>query len=92
MDANSDAHRAGVAIGDRVVEVDGKPATASVEDQLARMRAGSTVKVKLANRKGQRTVKLKLTSHQEQMYILQDVAAVTPEQRAHRVGLDSRRR
>ena len=52
VDANSDAHRAGVAIGDRIVEVDGKPATASIDDQLARMRAGTTVKISLANRRG----------------------------------------
>jgi hypothetical protein len=69
-----------------VVEVDGTPATLSVDDQLARMRPGSSVKVTVANRRGQRTVKLKLTSHQEQMYILQDVPAVTPEQHAHRVA------
>ena len=86
VEVNSDAHRAGIAIGDRVVEVDGTPATLSVDDQLARMRPGSSVKVTVANRRGQRTVKLKLTSHQEQMYILQDVPAVTPEQHAHRVA------
>jgi predicted metalloprotease with PDZ domain len=86
VEVNSDAHRAGIAIGDRVVEVDGTPATLSVDDQLARMRPGSSVKVTVANRRGQRTVKLKLTSHQEQMYILQDVPAITPEQHAHRVA------
>jgi predicted metalloprotease with PDZ domain len=86
VDLNSDAHRVGIAIGDRVVELDGKPATASIDDQLARMRAGTTVKITLANRRGQRTVKLKLTAREEQMYILQDVPAVTAEQRAHRVA------
>ena len=86
VDANSDAQRAGIAIGDRIIEVDGKPASASIDDQFGRMRAGTTVKLRLANRRGQRTVKLKLTSREEQLYILQDVASVTPEQRAHRVA------
>jgi predicted metalloprotease with PDZ domain len=86
VDANSDAHRVGITIGDRVVELDGKPATSSIDDQLARLHAGATVKISLANRRGQRTVKLKLTARQEQMYILQDVPGVTPEQRAHRVA------
>ena len=86
VDANSDAHRAGIAAGDRVVQLDGKTATASIDDQLARMRVGSTVKITVANRRGQRTVKLKLTARQEQMYILQDVPAVTAEQRAHRAA------
>ena len=86
VDSNSDAQRAGITIGDRVVEVDGKPATASLDDQLSRMRAGTTVKLTLANRRGQHTVKLKLKSHEEQMYILQDVPSLTAEQRAHRVA------
>jgi predicted metalloprotease with PDZ domain len=86
VDPNSDAQRAGITIGDHVVEVDGKPATASLDDQLSRMRAGTTVKLTLANRRGQHTVKLKLKSHEEQMYILQDVPSLTAEQRAHRVA------
>jgi predicted metalloprotease with PDZ domain len=86
VDPNSEAQRAGITIGDRVVEVDGKPATASLDDQLSRLRAGTSVKLTLANRRGQRTVKLKLKSHEQQMYILQDVPSVTAEQRAHRLA------
>ena len=86
VDTNSDAQRAGMAIGDRVVEVDGKPVSTSVDDQLSRLRAGTTVKLTLANRRGQHTVKLKLKSHEEQMYILQDVPSLTAEQRAHRAA------
>jgi predicted metalloprotease with PDZ domain len=84
--ANSEAQRAGLAIGERVVELNGAPATASMDDQIARMKAGTTVKLTLANWRGQRSVKLKLASREEQVYILQDVAAVTPEQRAHRAA------
>jgi predicted metalloprotease with PDZ domain len=86
VDVNSDAQRAGVTIGDRVVAVDGKPAAAYLDDQLSRMRAGATVKLTLANRRGQRNIKLKLKSHEEQMYILQDVPSLTAEQRTHRVA------
>jgi len=83
---NSDAQRAGVIIGDRIVAVDGRPATSSLDYLLGGMRPGTNVKLTLANQRGQRTVKLKLTSHEEQMYILQDVPSLTPEQRAHRVA------
>jgi predicted metalloprotease with PDZ domain len=86
VDPNSDAQRAGITIGDRVVDVDGKPATVSLDDQLSRLRAGTSVKLTLANRRGQHTVKLKLKSHEEQMYILQDVPSLTAEQRAHRAA------
>ncbi len=86
VDANSEAQRAGIAIGDRVVEVDGKPATAFLDDQFARMRAGTTVKIRFANQRGQNTVKLKLSSQAQQVYILQDVASATPAQLAHRAA------
>jgi predicted metalloprotease with PDZ domain len=84
IDAGGEAQRAGIAIGDRIVEVNGKPADASFDDQVARMREGATVKLRLANRGGQRNLKLKLTGHEEHAYILQDAPSFTPEQRAHR--------
>jgi predicted metalloprotease with PDZ domain len=84
VDAGSDAARAGIAVGDRIVEVNGAAATASVNEQLARMREGSTVKVRVATRRGQRNVKLKLTGRSEQVYVLEDMPNVTLEQRAHR--------
>ena len=84
VDAGSDAARAGIAVGDRIVEVNGAAATASVDEQLARMREGSTVKVRVATRRGQRNVKLKLTGRSEQVYVLEEMPNVTLEQRAHR--------
>jgi predicted metalloprotease with PDZ domain len=84
VEAGSDAARAGIAVGDRIVEVNGTAATASVDHQLARMREGSTVKVRVATRRSQRTVKLKLTGRSEQVYVLEDMPNVTLEQRAHR--------
>ena len=84
VDAGSDAARAGLAVGDRIVEVNGEAATASVDEQLARMREGSTVKVRVATRRGQRNVKLKLTGRSRQVYVLEDMPNVTGDQRAHR--------
>jgi predicted metalloprotease with PDZ domain len=84
VDPNSDAHRAGIAAGDRVLAIDGKPADASLDDQLSQMLPGTTVKLRLENRKGQRNVKLHLGLREQQTYKLQDVPSVSPEQRAHR--------
>ena len=84
VDPNSDAHRAGIAAGDRVLAIDGKPADASLDDQLSQMLPGTTVKLRLENRKGQRNVKLRLGLSEQQTYKLQDVPSVSPEQRAHR--------
>ena len=84
VDAGSTAEQAGIAVGDRVVEVNGAAATASMDEQLARMREGSSVKIRVADRRGQRDIKLKLSGRNEQVYILQDMPNITPEQRAHR--------
>ncbi len=82
--ADSDAQRAGVTVGDRVIELNGKPAEAGLDEQISRMREGATVKLKLANAKGERKIKLKLSARNVQAFILQDVPNMTPEQRAHR--------
>ena len=82
VDPNSNAHRAGIAAGDRVIAIDGEPADASLDDRLSQMLPGTTVKLRLENRKGQRNVKLHLGL--QTTYKLQDVPSVSQEQRAHR--------
>jgi predicted metalloprotease with PDZ domain len=86
VDPNSDAYRAGIAAGDRVIAIDGEPANASLDDQLAQMLPGTTVHLRMENRKGQRDVKLRLGLREQQAYKLQDVPSVSQEQRAHRMA------
>jgi predicted metalloprotease with PDZ domain len=81
---NSEAQRAGVNVGDKVIELNGNPVDAGFDDQISRMREGATVKLKLASAKGEHKVKLKLFAYDEQLFILQDVPNITSEQRAHR--------
>ena len=84
VDANSEAQRAGVNVGDRVIELNGKPADAGLDEQLSRMREGAKVKLKFANAKGEHKIKLKLSAHDQNFFVLQDVPNITPEQRLHR--------
>jgi predicted metalloprotease with PDZ domain len=86
VDPNGNADRAGIAAGDRVITIDGKPADASLDDQLSQMPPGTTVHLRIENRRGQREVKLRLGLREQQTYELQDLPSVTPEQRAHRVA------
>src|SRR5262249_53769617 len=81
IEPGSDAARAGISVGDRIIEVIGGAPTGSLEEQLARMREGSVVKIRIATRRGPRTVKLKLSGLSEQVYILQDMPNLTMEQR-----------
>ncbi len=86
VDPDTDAHRAGIAVGDRVLAVDGKPVDAALDEQLSQTAPGTTVHLRIENRRGQREVKLRLGLHQQTIYELQDLPVVTPEQRAHRMA------
>jgi predicted metalloprotease with PDZ domain len=84
IDANSDAQRLGLLVGDRVASVNGKPADGYLDDEISRLQPGTTIKLEVENRGGKRQIELRLGSREETTYELQDIAAVTLEQLAHR--------
>jgi predicted metalloprotease with PDZ domain len=84
VDPNSGAQRNGIATGDRILQLNGKPADRGFDYEVSRMHEGATVKLRVAGRGGERSLKLKLVMREEQSFLLQDVASVSPEQRAHR--------
>jgi predicted metalloprotease with PDZ domain len=86
VDPDSEAHRAGLDVGDRILQLNGKPATPNFEYDVSKLREGSTVKLRVAGLDGERTLKLKLVARQERAFVLQDVPNMTPEQRAHRTA------
>ncbi len=86
VDADSDAQRAGVVPGDRITAVNGKPAAASLDDELSRLRPGTPVRIQVENRSGKRQVELRLGTREEQSYELSDLSNVTVAQRAHRTA------
>ncbi len=86
VEAGSDAQRVGIIVGDRITAMNGKPTDASLDSQIADMPPGSLVRLQLENRRGKREVQLKLSARTEVSYELQDLATVTPEQRAHRTA------
>jgi predicted metalloprotease with PDZ domain len=86
VEPGSEAHQAGLAAGDRITAVNGSPANSFLDEALAQMRPGTTVRLKIENRKGKREISLRLGSRSELMYELRDLPAVTQEQRAHRAA------
>ena len=86
IDANSDAQRLGLRVGDRVTAINGKPTDPQLDDELSRLPPGATVRLQLENRRGKREVELRLGSRQEESCELQDVPRVTAEQRKHRTA------
>ncbi len=79
--------RAGLQVGDTIVELDGKPAGQESRQQLSRLSAGDTLSVKVRSRRGvERELKWKVGARQEISYEVKDLDRVTPEQRARRAA------
>ena len=86
VELSSEAQRAGITAGDRIIALDGAPADSFLDERLAQMRVGSTIRLLIENRRGRREVSLRLGARDEQIYQLADLPAVTPEHRAHRAA------
>src|SRR5579862_4960339 len=86
VETNSEAERQGIAVGDRITVLNGQPTDAFLDEAIARQQPGSMVHLQLQNRRGSRDVELRLGEREEPSYQLQDLATVTPEQRAHRAA------
>lgn len=80
----SEAERAGLVVGDVILEINGHSATPDFEQWLARLRPGDTLRLQVRGRRGQRELRWKLGSREEVEFELLDVDNVTPQQKAHR--------
>jgi predicted metalloprotease with PDZ domain len=84
---NSDAERAGLQVGDTIVELQGKPVGQESRQELSRLNPGDTLTVKVGTpRAGERGLKWKVGSREEISYEVMDLDSVTAEQRAHRAA------
>jgi len=86
IDDNSEALRQGLAIGDVVLMVNGKPVGGSVDDRVASMRVGESVKLRVSGRDGQRDIKFKLAGREQQEFSIATVETLTADQRARRAA------
>jgi predicted metalloprotease with PDZ domain len=83
----SDAERAGLQVGDIIVELQGKPVGRDFRQELARLSPGDTIAVKVRGRRGgDREMKWKIGSRQEISYQVKDLDQITPQQRARRAA------
>ncbi len=86
VDESSEALRQGLAIGDVILLVNGKPLAGSVEDRVAAMRVGESVKLRVAGRAGQRNVKFKLGAREQEEFAIVSARTLTSDQRARRAA------
>ena len=85
--AGSEAERAGLQVGDTILEINGKMAGQDSERDISRLNPGDTISLKIRDRRsGERELKWKVGSREEISYELKDLENVTPEQRTRRTA------
>lgn len=83
----SDAERAGLQVGDTILEINGKIVGQETSEVIAGLAAGGTVAVKVRGRQGAVSeMKWRVGSREELTYELKDIDNVTAEQRARRAA------
>jgi predicted metalloprotease with PDZ domain len=84
---DSEAQKAGLQVGDTIIELLGKPAGQESRQELARLNPGDWLSVKVQSRRGgERQLKWKVSGRQEVQYEVKDLDQVTAEQRARRAA------
>ena len=85
--AGSEAERAGLHVGDVIVELRGRSVGQESREELARLNPGDTLTVKVRSRRGgDRELKWRVGSRQEISYAVTDLDEVTAAQRARRLA------
>ena len=85
--AGSEAERAGLRVGDIILEINGRIAGQESSQDLVGLTAGDTITVKLRSRGSvERELKWKAGSHEEITYELKNMEKTNPEQMAHRAA------
>lgn len=84
--SGSAAQRAGLELGDVILEVNGRPADADFEERLAELRPGEKIHLRVRNSDGEHELHWKLASREQVELDLADVDNVTAQQRARRAA------
>jgi predicted metalloprotease with PDZ domain len=80
------AHRAGLVVGDSILEINGQNANGGFSGGGAEVRPGETLKLRVHNSSGEHTLHWTLGSRQEIDFDLVDLDKISPEQKASRAA------
>ncbi len=86
LDPDSEAARSGLAVGDSVLEINGRVASSDYRAQLAAVRAGEKLRLRVRNDRGEHEVTWKIGSREQVDYEIKDMDMVTPQQKARRAA------
>ena len=86
VEPGSEAERAGLSIGDAILQINGRVAGRNLQQQIADMHPGDTLRLRVSNSRGEREVRWKLASREQVEFELKDVDNITPQQKARRAA------
>jgi predicted metalloprotease with PDZ domain len=84
--AGGEAERAGLTVGDDILEANGYAAGSDFEQRLAELRPGDTLHLQVRNSGGERELHWKLAHREEVAFELKDVDNITAQQKARRAA------
>ena len=86
LETESGAYRAGLSLGDSIIEINGRVVGGDFEDRLAQLRPAETIHLKVRDRSGDRDLHWKLDKHEEVAFEVTEIPHASKEQRAQRAA------
>jgi predicted metalloprotease with PDZ domain len=84
--AGGEAAKAGLVVGDAILEVNGHTAASDFESRMDSLRPGETLKLRVRSRRGDRELQWKLASREDSVWEVKDVNPITTEQLSRRAA------
>lgn len=86
LDQDGGAAHAGLAVGDSVLEINGRVASSDFRQQLAEVQPGEMLRLLVRRGARERELAWKVGSHEDVELELTDLGSVTPQQKARRAA------
>jgi len=83
---DSDAGFAGLAVGDSILEINGRVTSSDFRQQLAELQPGETLHLLIRRDGRERQIAWKMRSREDLEFELKDLDSVTPQQKARRAA------
>jgi len=82
----SDAEKAGLQVGDVILDINGAVAAGDFDRRLGALRAGEMIHLRVRNSKGEHALQWRVRSREDVEYVLKDVDNVTAQQTTRRAA------